>query len=116
LLDFGSVYSTDLFAKINLPLPGSAAKDIVLTPGDSIIAKPIIYVKDYPTGDIYKLTIDTTDAEISEIIQTYAFKMGMAQGRFSYATAVDLIQSIISITLVVISNFIAKKFSDDSLF
>lgn len=52
----------------------------------------------------------------SEIIQTYAFKMGMAQGRFSYATAVDLIQSIISITLVVISNFIAKKFSDDSLF
>jgi putative aldouronate transport system permease protein len=52
----------------------------------------------------------------SEIIQTYAFKMGMAQGRFSYATAVDLVQSLISITLVVISNFIARKASDDSLF
>ncbi len=52
----------------------------------------------------------------SEIIQTYAFKMGMAQGRFSYATAVDLIQSVISITLVLISNFIAKRCTGESLF
>lgn len=52
----------------------------------------------------------------AEIIQTYAFKMGMAQGRFSYATAVDLIQSLISITLVIISNFVARKVSDESLF
>lgn len=52
----------------------------------------------------------------SEIIQTYAFKMGMAQGRFSYATAVDLIQSVISIFLVVISNAVAKKVSGEGLF
>ena len=52
---------------------------------------------------------NTVNNATSEIIQTYAFKMGMAQGRFSYATAVDLIQSLISITLVVISNQIAKK-------
>lgn len=52
----------------------------------------------------------------SEIIQTYAFKMGMAQGRFSYATAVDLIQSLISIILVIISNQVAKKVSGEGLF
>jgi putative aldouronate transport system permease protein len=52
----------------------------------------------------------------SEIIQTYAFKMGMAQGRFSYATAVDLIQSVISIILIIVSNRIAKKVSDEGLF
>ena len=52
----------------------------------------------------------------SEIIQTYAFKMGMAQGRFSYATAVDLTQSLISIILVVISNHVAKKVSGEGLF
>ncbi|MBQ6528389.1 MAG: sugar ABC transporter permease [Clostridia bacterium] len=52
----------------------------------------------------------------SEIIQTYAFKMGMAQGRFSYATAVDLIQSLISLTLVVISNAIANKISGEGIF
>ena len=52
----------------------------------------------------------------SEIIQTYAFKMGMAQGRFSYATAVDLIQSLISIVLIFISNGLATKISGDGLF
>ncbi len=52
----------------------------------------------------------------SEIIQTYAFNMGMAQGRFPYATAVDLIQSIVSIVLVIISNQVAKKVSGEGLF
>lgn len=52
----------------------------------------------------------------SELIQTYAFKMGMAQGRFSYATAVELIQSVISIFLVLISNAVAKRVSGESLF
>lgn len=52
----------------------------------------------------------------SEIIQTYAFKMGMAQGRFSYATAVDLMQSIISVTLIFISNAAAKKVTGEGLF
>lgn len=53
---------------------------------------------------------NTVNNATSEIIQTYAFKMGMAQGRFSYATAVDLTQSLISIILVVISNHVAKRF------
>ena len=52
----------------------------------------------------------------SEIIQTYAFKMGMAEGRFSYATAVDLIQSLISITLILVSNKVVKKVSGESIF
>lgn len=52
----------------------------------------------------------------SEIVQTYAFKMGMAQGRFSYATAVDLIQSLISIILIFISNGLATKISGEGLF
>ncbi|MCR5716865.1 MAG: ABC transporter permease subunit [Lachnospiraceae bacterium] len=52
----------------------------------------------------------------SEIIQTYAFKMGMSEGRFSYATAVDFIQSLVSITLVIISNRVAKHFNEEGLF
>ena len=59
---------------------------------------------------------NTVNNAASEIIQTYAFKMGMAQGRFSYATAVDLIQSLISILLVIISNQVAKKVSGEGLF
>ena len=59
---------------------------------------------------------NTVNNATSEIIQTYAFKMGMAQGRFSYATAVDLVQSMISIILILISNKISKKVTGEGLF
>ncbi|GBG08285.1 protein lplB [Paenibacillus agaridevorans] len=54
--------------------------------------------------------------ERSEILQTYAFKMGLAQGRYAYATAIDLMQSIIAIILVFGSNFLSKKITKNSLF
>lgn len=59
---------------------------------------------------------NTVNNATAEIIQTYAFKMGMAQGRFSYATAVDLVQSMISIVLILISNKVAKKITGEGLF
>ena len=52
----------------------------------------------------------------SEIIQTYVFKVGLSEGRYAYATAVGLIQSFISLILVLISNFTSKKVSGNSLF
>ena len=52
----------------------------------------------------------------SEIVQTYAFKVGLADGRYSYAAAIDLIQSIISVTLIFASNAIARRTSGSSLF
>lgn len=52
----------------------------------------------------------------SEIVQTYAFKMGLAQGRYSYAAAIDLIQSVISVILIFGSNFMSKKVSGQGLF
>ena len=59
---------------------------------------------------------NTVNNATAEIIQTSAFKMGMAQGRFSYATAVDLVQSMISIVLILISNKVAKKITGEGLF
>nr|WP_256992527.1 ABC transporter permease subunit [Paenibacillus sp. XY044] len=53
---------------------------------------------------------------VSEIIQTYTLKMGLAQGRYSYATAIGLIQSVISLTLILVSNYSAKKASGVGLF
>ncbi len=54
--------------------------------------------------------------EVSEIIQTYVMKQGLSQGRYAYAAAVGLFQSIISICLVMLSNFASKKISGSSLF
>ncbi|WP_100407811.1 ABC transporter permease [Bacillus solitudinis] len=59
---------------------------------------------------------NTVNNSTSEIIQTYAFKVGLAEGRFAYAAAIDLIQAVISIFLIFSSNFIAKKVSGKGLF
>ena len=52
----------------------------------------------------------------SDIIQTYVFQVGLTQGRYAYATAVGLIQSIICLVLIFGSNFAAKKISGNGLF
>lgn len=56
------------------------------------------------------------NASRSEILQTYTLKMGLSVGRYSYATAVGLMQSLISVVLVVSSNFFSKKITGDGLF
>jgi putative aldouronate transport system permease protein len=56
------------------------------------------------------------NADKSGIIQTYAFQSGLAQGRYAFATAIDLVQSIISVCLIFLSNFIAKKTTGSGLF
>ncbi len=54
--------------------------------------------------------------EVADIIQTYVMRIGLSQGRYSYATAVGMLQSVISVMLVYSSNFISKKISGDGLF
>lgn len=56
------------------------------------------------------------NASASEIVQTYAFKTGMVDLRFNYATAIDLMQSIISVVLIFATNAVSKKVTDTGLF
>ncbi|MGV1006182.1 MAG: ABC transporter permease [Candidatus Nanopelagicales bacterium] len=50
----------------------------------------------------------------AENIGTYTFRMGIAQGDFSYATAVGLGISIVSTILLVISNRMTKRMNDNT--
>jgi putative aldouronate transport system permease protein len=56
------------------------------------------------------------NAEVSEILQTYLMKIGLSKGRYSYAAAMGLIQSCVSLVLVLLSNFTAKKATGEGLF
>jgi putative aldouronate transport system permease protein len=56
------------------------------------------------------------NADKSQIIQSYAFNVGLAQGRFAFATAVDLVQSVISVILVFSSNYVARRASGVGLY
>ena len=54
--------------------------------------------------------------DASEIIQTYVIRVGLSNGRYSYAAAAGLMQSVISVILVYTSNRAARKIAGQSLF
>lgn len=54
--------------------------------------------------------------DVAEVIDTYVLRFGLRQMRFSYASAVGLFRSVVSILLLVTSNFISRKVADSSLF
>jgi putative aldouronate transport system permease protein len=52
----------------------------------------------------------------SEVIDTYVYKMGLGDMRYSYATAVGLMKSIIAVILLLSANKISKHLTDKGLF
>ena len=52
---------------------------------------------------------NATNLSVSDILQTYTLRMGLGQARWSYATAIGLLQSCISLLLLLVSNYGAKK-------
>jgi putative aldouronate transport system permease protein len=52
----------------------------------------------------------------SETLDTYVYKIGIGRSRFSYATAVGLLKSIVSVILLVGANTLSKKLTDKGLF
>lgn len=54
--------------------------------------------------------------QYAETLDTYVYKIGIAQGRMSYSTAVNLLKSSISVLLLVTANKVAKKSSGKGLF
>lgn len=50
-----------------------------------------------------------------EVIDTYTYRMGIQIGNYSYSTAVSVMKSVISITLLFITNGIAKRIRGESI-
>ena len=53
---------------------------------------------------------------VSEIVGTYVYKIGLQGSQYSFSTAVSLFNNIVGLLLVIISNRIAKKVANISLF
>ncbi|MBF9014273.1 MULTISPECIES: sugar ABC transporter permease [unclassified Oceanispirochaeta] len=54
--------------------------------------------------------------EVSDIIDTYVYRVGLLQNQASFASAVGLFKSLLALALVLLSNTVAKKFSNHSLY
>lgn len=52
---------------------------------------------------------------VGDVISTYTYRMGIVEMKYSFSTAVGLFKNIISFTLVVIANSVARKINEYSL-
>jgi putative aldouronate transport system permease protein len=53
--------------------------------------------------------------DVAEVIDTYVFKMGIGQARFSFSTAVGLFKSVIGFLLIVSANAVTRRVSEYSI-
>jgi putative aldouronate transport system permease protein len=54
--------------------------------------------------------------EVSDVINTYVYRVGILQQDFSYNTAVALFKSAIGLILVVLVNRLAKRFGEEGVY
>ena len=59
---------------------------------------------------------NTSNIERSEVLDTYIYKYGIPDFRYSYATAIGLIKSIVAFFLLVSGNWICKKISGKGIY
>lgn len=55
-------------------------------------------------------------SNVAEVFDTYVYTVGVKQGQFSYSTAAGLFKSVVGLTLVILSNKLAKKFGQDGVY
>ena len=63
---------------------------------------------------VYLLATPSTYST-ADIISTYVYRIGMTQGNYSYATAIDLFTGIISFIFIISANTFSRKVSGSSI-
>ena len=67
-------------------------------------------------ADRILLLYNGSNYEVSDVINTYVYRLGMQDANFGMSTAVGLFNSIIGTVLLLVSNKVLKKLSGTSMF
>ncbi|WEG14899.1 ABC transporter permease subunit [Pullulanibacillus sp. KACC 23026] len=62
------------------------------------------------------LMSNSLNRSVADVFDTYVYYIGLTNGEFSFATAVGLFKSVISIILVVGANKLAKRFGQEGIY
>jgi putative aldouronate transport system permease protein len=54
--------------------------------------------------------------QVSDVFETYVYRIGLVQGDFSYSTAVGLFKSVVGLVMIVAANTIAKRFGEEGVY
>lgn len=80
-----------------------------------VIIITLILSCDFLIGDdfdqVFNL-MNTAVSEVGETLSIYTYKKGLLEMNYSFATAVGLFRNVVAFLLVLLSNTIARKFSD----
>ena len=52
---------------------------------------------------------------VSDVLQTYTYREGILSGNIAYGTAISLFTGVVSLVLVMSTNWISKHFLEDSI-
>lgn len=94
---------------IHIDLPGIAPTIVILL----ILNAGSVMNQGYEKAFLLQ---NELNKEASEIISTYVYKQGLVQVKYSFSAAVGLFNSVINFVLLFITNFIAGRLGDTSLF
>ena len=61
------------------------------------------------------LMMTGSNQSVADVISTYVYRRGITKADFSYATAVNLFQSLVSLLFVGVTNYISRRTSETSL-
>jgi len=63
----------------------------------------------------YFLQRDAVGAEASEVLDTFGYFRGIQAGDYGFATAVGMVKSVVGFVLIVVANWLAKRFGDEGI-
>ncbi|MCK9478567.1 MAG: ABC transporter permease subunit [Firmicutes bacterium] len=52
---------------------------------------------------------------VADVFETYSYRVGILEGRFSYSTAVGIFQSVVGLIFIMSSNYLSRKVNDAGL-
>ncbi|WP_083537026.1 MULTISPECIES: sugar ABC transporter permease [unclassified Paenibacillus] len=59
--------------------------------------------------DLLLLGVNPALRDVSDVLDTYVYRMGINLGRYSFATAVGLFKAIVSVGLLTLANYLARR-------
>lgn len=62
------------------------------------------------------LLLNAMNRNVAEIIDTYVYTAALLQQQFSYSTAIGFFKSFVGLVLVMLANWLAKKFGEEGVY
>jgi len=62
------------------------------------------------------LMLNSSNRSVGEVFDTYVYNTAITSGRISYGTAVGMFKSVVSLVMVVLVNYLAKKAGEEGVY